>query len=731
MEYINTFWRFTLRTFGFFKTQIFMARDFTGIFTFPRRIYRRIRLDGISNLDALAICLIMAFGLYAHLAVRDTFNATGDFPPAVSYALNFKLAVANGQWLPRWVIITREFTFGGGAIDGTTPTADSPIFLYYYFLSSALAFPLLSLGVSSVVAVQLVVCLAFGMGAWALYLAGRSMKARPVAALVGAYAYIISPWLLSNFYHRGDIGEAVSHAGLPYILLGVVWLSVGQLRRAMFMFAFSIAYQALNHAIFLMLGALLCALLGVFYFFLKNLRSVGSLAERLQFPAAIGVGGTIGLLLTSWQWLPALLSLHQIELGLPTVNGGWVGLYTDLSGAIGFPRTFTLPSGERTDFFFTIGWWTIPAAISLLVQKTDRLLGAVLFGCFGVFFSLAFCSTLHTWHMLPNFLSSIQFTFRLLAFVSVLGAIAIPMLLPRMSWQLGIGLAALMTISLLPVFEHQMLATTDKQRMTDQQYLGGYEYNNFYSTSRNDGAGPNLLRVSYSGWLQPENLITFNQGRDEPAYLRIRGVVSPKIGGKARVYLINPSPTDSRLDKAPVPVSQIAEVTEKFDITLVVNNPGRFRLIAEPSEPEFRSSERDETIKPGMVSQINVPLSSYVFADDVQRTGGRGYWREFRVAKQHTGQRAPDAKGLYTVELPMIFNQFSVPRQRGLRLAYESDFNHRILVRVADLTDPIVVDFELPWPVFFLTGLGLIGLLVMIRWRKFWARLQVLLPDSV
>lgn len=52
-------------------------------------------------------------------------------------------------------------------------------------------------------------------------------------------------------------------------------------------------------------------------------------------------------------------------------------------------------------------------------------------------------------------------------------------------------------------------------------------------------------------------------------------------------------------------------------------------------------------------------------------------------------------------------------------------------MRVAKLTDPIVVRFELPWQAFALTGLGLIALLV-VSWSKelssrlqfSWARLR-------
>jgi hypothetical protein len=677
------------------------ARMMRAILCFPYHVYSRIRLNRLSNLDALAICMIMSFGLYAHLAVQGTFNATGDFPASVSYPLNFKLAVADGQWLPRWVVIPREFTFGGGSLDGTTPTADSPAFLYYAFLQSALAFPLLCLGISSVVAVQLVVCLSFGLGAWALFLAARALRAGHVAALLSAYSYIASPWLLSNFYHRGGIAEALSQAALPFLLLGFVWISVGRTRAAVIIITFGIAWLALSHNLFLMLGTGLCGLFGVFYFISNSPRSDTSLSERIRALVMIGIGVGTGILLTAWQWLPAILTLHQTQFEYTgNLHSSHIGVMADYSGVLGFPKLFT------DNYYMTIGWWTIPAAIALLVQRTDRRLGWALFGCFVVFFILAYYPQWIMGMLPPGPLGALQFSFRMLAFVSVLGALGISMALPRLSWQLGLAAMALITTSQLPVFLHEM----NKQRMPDEAYLRGYEFDDYYAHSPRE----RNLRWWHNGWLNPENVITFDQNDEQPAFLRIQGTVSPKIGSNAALYLKAVNPAGNSAESPELlpqgPVIGPVEIAGSFDTTLKVASPGWFRIVTEPFD--FY-----ESIRPQMVSLIKGPLSSYVFAEEMKKIERGGYKRVFAAPPSVVSQKSADANGLYSVELPMIYNRFSVPYQRSMVLPYECDFNHRILVRVSNLAEPIVVRFELPWQAFALTGLGLIALL-LVSWRR-------------
>jgi hypothetical protein len=447
-----------------------------------------------------------------------------------------------------------------------------------------------------------------------------------------------------------------------------------------------------------MLGAAMCGLFGILYLVSNLCRFKTSLSLAIRPTICIGAGVAIGILLTTWQWAPAILTLHEI---LFAYNGNLASSHiltmADYSGAFGFPTVFTLPQGT-TDYFMTIGWWTVPAAIALLVQRTNRCLGVSLFGCFAMFFVLAYYPQWIFDRLPSGALGAVQFSFRMLAFVSVLSILGIAIALARCSVGVALTLGILMTASIYPVFHHQMA----KQRMTDEAYLRGYEYNDYYANSRKERD----LRYWHNGWLRPDNVITFDQENSQSAFLRVRGIVSPKIGGKARLYVkeIDPNESGPEVSEGPPQalVQDSAEIAGQFDVTLKVTKPGSFRLVTSP----FNATE---SIRPGAVSLIK-SVSSYVFADDVIRTGSGGYSRTFAVPPALAVAKSPDVEGFYNVELPMIYNRFSVPYQNGAAVPYESDFNHRILVRLRTLSEPTVVHFELPWQIFAMSALGFIAL---------------------
>jgi len=672
------------------------------------------RLIGARRPDAVAafFCLMMAFGLYGLLIPSGMFNAVGDFSPAVSYALNFKLALADGQWLPRWVIVTREYTFGGGGIDGTIPTEDSPAFLYYGFLESALALPFLIAGVSALVATQAAVCASFALGAWVLYRAGREAGAGPVAGLVGAYSYLVSPWLLSNFYHRGGIAEAMAQAGLPFLLLGFVRVSANRPRSAILTIALGIGWLALSHNIFLMHGTVLCVLFVIGHAIATALEPPLLLPSRTVWrccrgAALVGSGIALGLCLTAWQWLPAWLTLDEIMFHYNgTFMKGGIGGFADWSGVFGVPSRFSgaAAGGGTTDFFMTIGWWVLPAILCLPFPRTIRPLRWALLLCFAWNFLLAYYPGTVT-GLLPEAFGATQFSFRLLGFLSLLGALAVCLCRPGLSPLAGLGVAALMTASQLVVLGYAM----PPQRQTDEAYLRGYEYNNYYANSPHE----KNLRYWHNGWMSNAAIISFGHADTGAAFLRVQGTVWPALG-RTHLYLAPPDDPDR-------PVSNVAEVEGSFDVTLELEHgEGDLRLVASPAfDPEsgltasarfFGRTGAPYSIRPERVSLTREPRSSYVLAE---RVAAHGYHREFRCPAAPGAGRSPDAAGLYTVELPMIYNRFSVPSQNGVRVPYESDFNHRILVRVPSCADPISVTFSLPWTVPALTGLGLCGALLV------------------
>lgn len=79
-----------------------------------RWVFTLLRL--IAQADCWAVVLL-ASGcacMYGRYVLTDHISAGGDFPTGMSYALNFRKAFDDGQWLPRWLVVAREGTLGGG-----------------------------------------------------------------------------------------------------------------------------------------------------------------------------------------------------------------------------------------------------------------------------------------------------------------------------------------------------------------------------------------------------------------------------------------------------------------------------------------------------------------------------------------------------------------------------------------------------------------------------------------
>ena len=97
----------------------------------------------------------------------------------------------------------------------------------------------------------------------------------------------------------------------------------------------------------------------------------------------------------------------------------------------------------------------------------------------------------------------------------------------------------------------------------------------------------------------------------------------------------------------------------------------------------------DSFIKPKRIYLID--LTSYVYADAIERTYRHGLRRIFSVRSERARDFHPTAAGRYTLEIPMVYSRFLVGRQNGNLLPTWSDFNYRLNVQVNDLSESVEV----------------------------------------
>lgn len=663
--------------------------------------------------------LFLAVGLiYGRYLPKDHFTASGDFPPAVSYALNFRLAVEQGQWAPRMITIPRDVSLGLGSRDGTPQTADSPVFQYYSFGQSALAYPFLRLGLPGIKAVQCVVVLAFSLSALALYAAGRLVGATRPIAFLGAFSYVISPWLVSNFYGRGGIAEAVGQAGLAFPVLAFACFLSGRRWGAVVVMAAGIGWLALSHNIFLLYGIVMCVLFagGLLLFPLGGEKSW---AARFRAPLVLGTGVALGLAATAWQWLPAAQSLGEIGfsyIGAFDETGRIPKAYSDWSGALGMPKQFVEPwSGKPREFFFTIGWWTIPGIVLLCrVPRALRPQAITVAATFAVFLALILFPK-QIYPFLPGPFGATQFNFRLLSFLSVLGTLAVFLAVPRLNGWIVIAVLALITASQFKVITFPMPAGGGITPLHEEQYVRGSEYSDFYPNS----PAERRLRYFYDGQLDAANVLNLHQrfwrendrrvvediaNPATPVYLHLRGKLADGLP-QTKLRLVTAD------DSARV-VSDAVEVHagDRFDVTLVTTAVrSELRLVADPT---VTNGKRQLSIRPEEVFASWGNPRSLVAAAELQVISRRGFQRTFAVEPAAQAQSVADPSGSFTVEIPMIYSRFLQARQNGRLLPTAVDFNHRLNVRVTELSGPITVTYRLPPVAWGLTAAGLLGTIV-------------------
>lgn len=664
--------------------------------------YKTIRNHILAERRApVAILFVVCAWLYGGYLREGMYTGNGDFLPAASLALNFKLALDHGQFPPRLVETAREGLPGAGPYDGVPPTSDVPVFQYYGFLTGALTYPFLEAGIKGARAVGAGMLMAFLLGTASLYFAARRLGAPQRGAFLVSWSYILSPWLISNYYSKGGVAESISHAILPVLVLGFSWAWTSHYRAAILTIGAGIFALALSHNIFFLYGVVLCALVCIFSFigtlWIKKPRRWRSIVMCAAAPFSIGFGVLLGMALSAWQWIPALLSVSQTIFDFS--GGGGVAPNSDLTFGLMQPYP---------PYYPTIGWWTIPSIfVAVLWSRREQWPYAVaLAATFAAYFLLTYEPQFITPH-LPGVFSAAQFTNRFLAFLSLIGAFSLSLLKrwPNIPATVGIGIVifaseipAMYTLS--PVFNY-----------TEEQLVKAAEQGAY-------SIGPKFVDRPfrmYSGWLRPNTTIYLDRWQQitraptGPIHLRVAGRALEGMGSFA---LQLGSPNEERL----LASAQIDQLD--FDVTFTVENP--------PSQIQFQASRYKVLdflgsrtfIRPDRVYLIEDPPESYIYADAVDRVEAKGLRRVFKVKDAAATSARPTKSDDFVLELPIAYSPFFVARQHEKAIKGWADFNYRIDVRTPDLIAPIVVTYEIPTWIWLLAASGLMGALALVVYPR-------------
>ncbi len=540
---------------------------------------KRARPSAMQLLAAVALALL-GIATTAQFLTLSALPAT----PANDLAMHAMMVEGllegfrSGQWLPRLL-----------SAPGHIP--DIPVFQYYGFMTGLIGLPGVLLGLSPFTALMAGLTVARVVGLGGVYLVARLLGGNRSVAVLAAAAYALTPYLISNLYGRVDVAESIAHCELPFLVLGVVVALNRSISAGAAIIAATIFLFALTHPIFLLYGTGCLALIVVVS------------ATRRIFAAA-AVGTLTGLLLSAFQWYPALITDHLLSGHFLKYSPFKTAIFTSISGFYGLPLSMAdrgWVSPEAPFVYPTPGWLALPALIGLAVLlvrhrcplKRRQTLMLLVPGALYLFLSY---SPIDVFQFLPRVTWALQMPYRLLAFVALFSALALPLQLPRLRWPvcaLLIAITAAQSTPLLmqPTYQTPLAVPAhtyasrdyligDHRGLTDRDgWLVHYAkqlYPGLPTRDDKPGQVPANTLTDAEGWLSADNTLPPFCADGATAVFRVKGL-SAAPGTATRLWV-------AAADRPDQPLSEVRHLAQgEFSVILSVPaGAGPLRLVSTP-----------------------------------------------------------------------------------------------------------------------------------------------------
>ena len=323
---------------------------------------------------------------------------------AVDYSL-----LADGS--PLWVRFSSGLVYGYGA----------PLFNYFSPLSYYPAVGLQGLGLSHLQSWLLMMAAYILAAAAGMFLLGRLWTGSLLGGFGAALAYIYAPFLLFDAVARGASAELAALAALPFAVYGFTRLAFYGRRRDFGLAVLAFAFFIPLHTLITLHGT---ALLVIYCLFL-----CGSAGDKTGVFLRLALAGVLGLCLTAFYWLPALLESDAIKLGLIADELAHIDVHRHLrplDALLALPHTAD-PSQQNQPIPISLGWGQLILGGSalLLSWRSGHRCRALLVMLALLVLVLVFMNTPASaglWDSLP-LIAYTQFPWRLLGLASLLLAL--------------------------------------------------------------------------------------------------------------------------------------------------------------------------------------------------------------------------------------------------------------------------------------------------------------------
>ncbi|PPK74152.1 4-amino-4-deoxy-L-arabinose transferase-like glycosyltransferase [Methylobacter tundripaludum] len=560
--------------------------------------YLKLQLWFKKNQQWLLICLPLlciigiAFSVTAQFLKLNVLPVTpaDDLARHVAMVENFFIALKSGQFIP----IIQKPPFAD--------VPDMPVFQYYGFMTGLIALPGMLLSLSSLKALMIGVFVFRIAGAAGVYWTGKLLGGNRKVAILAALVYYMTPYVISNLYGRVAVPESLAHCELPFIVLGLLLGLRGYLAAGAATIAITVLLLSLTHPIFLLFGCIALILM----------MSV-SLSRRVFVTGSVGL--MAGILLSTFRWYPIYLTKDLLSRFESYISPEANKSLTSWQGLIEFPKSLAalthsgrssfapVPPSDIDYLFLTPGWFTLPAILGLILLLANRskITEKFIILIPNIIFLLLAFSVGDIYRFLPHIIWTVQFPYRLLSFVGLFTAFALPILLPRLK---TFGFVAMVLIAVIqsaalivhPTYREPLKVSPD----TIARAYANYDYAISDKYAVNEGDNwmfdyakrfyPNSpgQSLSLSPAIEPNNLIPKLLSPATQQYIHLQGVAissnavidawledpyNPLV--KSKVQQISPG-SFSVMFALPVPNSVYRLVTHP---KLIVSNTDRGTVI--------------------------------------------------------------------------------------------------------------------------------------------------------
>ena len=224
----------------------------------------------------------------------------GDFLMSVHRIFELDGAWANGIFYPRFGL---DLNFGYTA----------PLFQYYPPLASYLGLLFHSLGLGMIASAKAVLSLSLLLAGWGMYVYAGSILQNRLAALVAAFVYLLSPYLLLVAYERGAVSESLTWAILPWLVWAAHRFTIGRQRKYGLATASLVALTMLGHNATALFVVPLVAL---------YVATLAALARDWRALLRVAGAFVLGAALSAFYWAPALLEMSLTKSTEFMFSGG-------------------------------------------------------------------------------------------------------------------------------------------------------------------------------------------------------------------------------------------------------------------------------------------------------------------------------------------------------------------------------------------------------------------------